>query len=74
MILTETLVSMLESIQLTEKTYLESYRELAEKLQETVKNNSELDEETKNYFYHIVNCMKVWSDVCDKLMNVKQLL
>lgn len=67
MILTESLVSMVDSIQLTSKTYLDSYKELSEKLKETVQNKNELDEETKNYFYHITNSMKIWSDVCETL-------
>lgn len=68
MILTESLVSILDSIQLTSKTYLDSYRELAEKLQEAIKVSDEIDDETKSYFYYIVNGMKIWSDVCEKLM------
>lgn len=68
MILTEKLVSILESIRLSSSNYLDSYRELSDKLQEAVKNDNEIDEETKNYFYHIVKGMKTWSDVCEKIM------
>lgn len=68
MILTESLISILDTIQLTSKTYIESYRELGEKLQEVVKNHKEFDYETKEYFYHIVNGMKVWADVCEKII------
>lgn len=71
MILTESLVSILGSIQLTSKTYLDSYRELAERLQEAVKVSDEIDDETKGYFYHIVKGMKIWSDVCEKLMTTR---
>ena len=71
MILTESLVTMLDSIQLTSKNYLECYRELAEKLKKIVGNNNSMDDETKNYFYQITNSMKIWSDVCETLMKNK---
>ena len=69
MILTESLVKILDSIRLTKDTYLESYKELADKIEENVNNSTEFTEETKKYFYHIVHGMRVWSEVCGTIMS-----
>ncbi|MEA1925206.1 MAG: hypothetical protein U9M95_04990 [Candidatus Altiarchaeota archaeon] len=69
MILTDKLVPIIESIKLREKTYSNAYLELAEQLKEEINCSREFNDGEKDYFHQVTNNMRVWVDVCDKIMN-----
>ncbi|MBA7502440.1 hypothetical protein ES706_01026 [subsurface metagenome] len=68
MILTDKIVPLIESIRLTKRTYSDAYLELAKKLNAMINESSEFSADIKNYFSQITDNMKVWVDVCDKIM------
>jgi hypothetical protein len=68
MILTESLIPILDSIQLTAMTYQEAYLELANKLEERVNLDEDFTPGVKNYFSQITSAMRIWVDACQQVM------
>jgi glycosyltransferase involved in cell wall biosynthesis len=68
MILTESLVSMLDSIRLKSTTYADAYKELAAGIQASASANEQLSPDVKQYFSQISKAMVVWVDVCKEIM------
>ncbi|XOB41511.1 MAG: hypothetical protein ACKKMS_02190 [Candidatus Nealsonbacteria bacterium] len=66
-ILTDTLVEFLESINLKSSTYNDCYHELADQLEKFASNNKNLDKEVQSYFKEISSAMRVWLSVCASL-------
>jgi len=69
MILTDKLVRVIESVHLKETTYSRAYIELAEHLRIIISRSHEFNEDIKTYFFQIIDAMKVWVNVCNKIMN-----
>ena len=67
MMLTNSLVVILEQIHLTNNSYFENYKELSLKLEEKVSEQNGLSKEIKRYFYKICGNMRIWVDVCSAL-------
>lgn len=68
MVLTESLIPVLESIELTSTTYEEAYLELAKKLEERVMVSDSFIPEAKRYFAKVAGAMRIWVDVCKEVM------
>ena len=68
MILTESLVPIIESVELTAKTYEEVYLELAKKLEKRAISDDSFTGDAKNYFSKIAGAMRIWVDVCKEVM------
>ena len=68
MTLTEFLAPIIESVELTKKTYEGAYLELADALVAKAQVAPVFTPETKNYFLRISNAMKIWVDVCKEIM------
>ena len=69
MILTESLIEMLERIDLEGSTYAESYYDLANKLEQAVEATTDryVTDEVRVYFKKITGAMRTWVDVCNEL-------
>jgi hypothetical protein len=65
MILTEHLVPVLESIKLTERTYMDAYLELARELKSV---NIFPNKDVEKYFAQLTNAMEVWVETCEKIL------
>ena len=68
MVLTESLVSVIESAQLETKTYGKAYRELARKVDEMATQSEDFSKEIKDYMSHITRAMRIWVDTCNEIM------
>lgn len=68
MILTESLVPMLDSMELHSSTYEDAYLELASSLAEQAESSERFSPGVKRYFSQIGNAMAVWVDVCRAIM------
>lgn len=68
MILTESLIPIIESAVLKANSYDKAYLELAKAIEEMVSANEKFTADVKNYFYKITSAMKVWVDVCNEIM------
>ena len=69
MILTEDLIEALSSIRLTEKSYNSLYFELAHALDKSVKQTNRVTPEVLSFLRQIAHNMKIWVDVCDRIMS-----
>lgn len=69
MILTESLIPIIDSIQLTATTYQRGYLELANKLEERVMLNEDFTPGVKKYFSQVTSAMRIWVDVCREVMD-----
>lgn len=69
MILTESLVKMLEKIELKGATYLDTYRSLSFELEKAVRETADpyFTLEVRKYFVKIAKAMRVWVDVFQEL-------
>lgn len=69
MILTESLVRMMERIELEGNTYLETYRDLSWKLEKAFDSEEDVVRNTavRAYFLKITRAMRIWADVCASL-------
>jgi hypothetical protein len=65
----EYLVEFIENVKLTTNTYSLCYIELADKLDEFVLENSNFNQEAKEYFKKVVYAMKIWVKTCDLVLN-----
>lgn len=68
MILTEDLIEMLRSINLTSENYSDSYFELASALERAVEENGSFAPEVRSYLNKVTTNMKIWVDVCSRIM------
>lgn len=68
MILTESLVPIMDSIELTAATYEEAYLELAKSLEQRAISNENFTTGVKKYFSKVTSAMEVWIDVCKEIM------
>ena len=68
MVLTDKLVPIMESINLSKKTYSSAYLELAGKIEDDINRSSEFSEDEKAYVSQIASNMRVWVRVCDRIM------
>lgn len=69
MILTDKIVPIIESINLTAGTYSDIYVELSDKLKSAINSSNEFSDDIKAYFSQITYNMKVWVNVCTKIMS-----
>lgn len=69
MILTQSLVEMLDQIKLEGNTYAECYRDLSVKLEKTAGTTEDryFNEEVRAYFRKITQAMRIWLDVYQEL-------
>jgi len=68
-ILTEKLMPILESIELSNGNYSESYLDLSEKIREAVEKSKNFFSEEKKYFQEITKEMKIWVESVNKINN-----
>jgi hypothetical protein len=68
MLLTEFLVPIIDSIELTATTYGEAYLELADALEEKALSNNNFSTETKKYFSKVTSNMRIWVNICEEIM------
>lgn len=71
MVLTNRLVQILSSIQLSSSAYTDCTRELSLKLEREVATQDDLSDGIKRYFNKIFKNMRIWLDVCSDLENRK---
>jgi len=65
----EYLVDFIENVKLDSNTYSASYIELADKLEKFVLENKNFNPEAQIYFKQVVSAMKIWVEVCKKILN-----
>lgn len=65
MILTDYLVSEVESVELNEETYAGAYLELAQKLKGKAIYP---DDDARKYFKQLTNAMEVWVEACERIL------
>lgn len=68
MVLTESLVPILESTKLIGKKYGQAYLELARSIDRQVSSSETFNTEAKNYMSQVTSAMRIWVDVCNEIM------